>query len=69
MSSCPGSAGPQLVTELKAMAPDLKVLFMSGYADDTVIRRHPRRRRRRFIHKPYSFAQLTKKIREVLDKP
>ncbi|MBX3175963.1 MAG: PAS domain S-box protein [Candidatus Hydrogenedentes bacterium] len=65
----PGLSGPQLVTELKAIAPDLKVLFMSGYADDTVIRHGILAEGVEFIHKPYSFAQLTKKIREVLDKP
>jgi two-component system cell cycle sensor histidine kinase/response regulator CckA len=34
----PGMSGPQVAEALRARDPDLRVLFQSGYTDDTVVR-------------------------------
>jgi len=54
---------------LRARHPALKVLFMSGYADDTIVHHGVLDEGIEFVNKPFTFAQLTRKIREVLDKP
>ncbi len=65
----PGLSGPDLVRQIAGMRPDVKVLFMSGYADDTIVHQGVLDEGIEFINKPFSFIQLNRKVREVLDKP
>jgi two-component system cell cycle sensor histidine kinase/response regulator CckA len=60
-------AGP-LVDELLAERPHLKVLYISGYTDDEVMRRGITRSDAAFIHKPFTSRDLMQKVREVLDE-
>ena len=46
----------------------MKVLFMSGYTDDTVLRHGVLTQERFLIQKPFSSADLTRKLREVLQR-
>jgi PAS domain S-box-containing protein len=63
----PGLGGRDLVRRLLAMHPDAKVLFMSGYTDDAVLRHGIPEPGTAFLQKPFSGLALTRKIREILD--
>jgi DNA-binding response OmpR family regulator len=47
----------------------LKVLFMSGYTDDRILRQGAMHERDAFIQKPFSGADLARRVRAVLDGP
>jgi PAS domain S-box-containing protein len=64
----PGMSGPDLVREIVRVQPSVKVLFMSGYADDTIVHQGVLGEGIEFINKPFTFIQLNRKVREVLDK-
>jgi PAS domain S-box-containing protein len=63
----PGMSGRELVEELAKREPGLKVLFMSGYTDDTVVHHGVLDRGFAFLQKPIMPDALGKKVREVLD--
>ncbi|HEX8851011.1 MAG TPA: ATP-binding protein [Gemmatimonadaceae bacterium] len=64
----PGMSGPMLVTRLAALHPAIRVLYVSGYADDTIAsyRLDPTSA---FLAKPFTPVSLAWKVREVLDAP
>ncbi|HEX6616743.1 MAG TPA: GAF domain-containing protein [Gemmatimonadales bacterium] len=59
--------GRELGEQLAARRPGLRVLFMSGYTDDDIIRRGLMRPGSPFIQKPFLPGALARKVREVLD--
>ncbi len=63
----PGVSGRELAAQLTDTRPRMKVLYMSGYTDDTVLRRGLLDKAAHFIGKPYTTAELTRTVREVLD--
>ena len=63
----PKVSGPALAQQLKAAAPGLKVLFMSGYTDDAVLRHGLIEAEMAFIQKPFTPLSLATKVRQVLD--
>jgi PAS domain S-box-containing protein len=65
----PRLGGPLLVEQLQEQSPDLKVLFMSGYTDDAVVRHGLIEADMAFIQKPYTPLALARKVRQVLDAP
>ncbi|MBU8543153.1 MULTISPECIES: hybrid sensor histidine kinase/response regulator [Roseomonadaceae] len=65
----PRLGGPELVRALRARHPTVKVLFMSGYTDDSVVRHGLMDASVAFIQKPYTPRSLAAKVREVLDTP
>jgi PAS domain S-box-containing protein len=62
-----GMSGRELAERLKATRPDTKVLFMSGYTEDAIIRHGIYTAQAAFIGKPFSPAAIAAKVREVLD--
>ena len=64
----PGINGLELTEKLTAIAPALKVLYMSGYTDDAIVYRGALHENTLFISKPFTAAALTRKVREVLDQ-
>ncbi|HXA78343.1 MAG TPA: CHASE4 domain-containing protein [Candidatus Acidoferrales bacterium] len=62
----PHVSGPELATKLVAERTDLKVLFISGYTDDTVFRHGVLEGGVAFLQKPFNLKALAQKIREVL---
>jgi PAS domain S-box-containing protein len=63
----PGMNGRELATRLATLHPRMKVLFTSGYTDDAIFRHGVLDEGTHFIGKPYAGADLTRKVREVLD--
>jgi PAS domain S-box-containing protein len=65
----PHVAGGQLVEHLKVLRPEIKVLFMSGYTDDAVVRHGVLEANYAFLQKPFTPTVLAQKVRAVLDGP
>jgi len=65
----PEMSGRQLAERLKEQRPELKVLFVSGYTDDSIIRHGILEPGIAFLQKPFSPEVLARKVREVLDSP
>ena len=63
----PEMNGSQLVERVLEARPDIRVLFMSGYTDDEVMRRGVIDGQTAFLQKPFTPDLLAQKIREVLD--
>ena len=62
----PRLSGRDLATRLSSAWPDLKVLFISGYTDDTIVRHGVLEGGVAFLQKPFNLNALAEKIREVL---
>ena len=62
----PGMNGRELADQLRAMRPDIRLLFTSGYTDDTVLRQSLLEPGSLFIQKPYTPQSLTARVREAL---
>jgi two-component system cell cycle sensor histidine kinase/response regulator CckA len=58
--------GPSLVREVRQTRPDLKVIFISGYAEDSFRKRLDEETGIHFLPKPFSLKQLAGKVKEVL---
>lgn len=65
----PGMSGPVLANHLVEKCPTLRVLYMSGYTDDSLAHHGVLDPGVTLLLKPFSAVQLTAKIREVLDDP
>jgi len=63
----PGPSGREVATELTRLRPELSVLYASGYTDDEVVRHGVLEHGLAFLQKPFSQADLARKVREVLD--
>jgi CheY-like chemotaxis protein len=63
----PGMSGAELSKRIAMRIPGIKVLFMSGYIDDSVMRQGISENETAFLQKPFTPMSLAKKVREVLD--
>jgi CheY-like chemotaxis protein len=64
----PRMSGPQLAQELRKSRPHLRVLYLSGYADDSVFRYGLSDTEATFLQKPFANTSLALKVRQVLDE-
>jgi two-component system cell cycle sensor histidine kinase/response regulator CckA len=63
----PEMSGRELVDRFATVRPNTKVLFMSGYTDDAIVRHGVLRPGTAYLQKPFSPDTLARKVREVLD--
>lgn len=64
----PGMTGPELAEKLALIAPDIPVLFMSGYVDRSFLSRELDDHPERLLRKPFSTSDLRARVRETLDR-
>jgi CheY-like chemotaxis protein len=63
----PEMSGRELVERLRLEHRGLRILYMSGYTDDAVVRHGVVESGVAFLQKPFSLLTLARKVREVLD--
>jgi two-component system cell cycle sensor histidine kinase/response regulator CckA len=63
----PGQSGREFVEAISPLRPNAKVVFMSGYTDDAIVRHGLMSDGIAFVHKPFTASALLCKIREALD--
>ncbi len=64
----PGMSGSELAKRLKPLYPEIKILYMSGYTDDAIVRHGVLEKGVNYIQKPFTMEGLARKVREELDK-
>jgi two-component system cell cycle sensor histidine kinase/response regulator CckA len=60
--------GPSLLRELRKTRPDLKIIFISGYAEDAFKKNLPEGEDFQFLPKPFSLKQLAIAVKESLGR-
>lgn len=65
----PEVGGRELAERLQRIRPGLKVLFMSGYTDDAVVRHGVQEAEVAFLQKPFSIEALVAKVQQVIEAP
>jgi two-component system cell cycle sensor histidine kinase/response regulator CckA len=63
----PEMDGPTLLGELRKRQPDIKFVFVSGYAEDAFARNLPEDAKFGFLPKPFSLKQLATVVKEMLE--
>jgi two-component system cell cycle sensor histidine kinase/response regulator CckA len=62
----PRMDGPTLVRQLREIHPDMKVIFISGYTEDTFRKRLDDDVGMHFLAKPFTLKQLAGKVKEII---
>ena len=62
----PNMDGPTLVRAARRLRPEMRIIFMSGYAEDAFRRNEERAEELHFLPKPFGLKQLVAKVKEVL---
>jgi DNA-binding NtrC family response regulator len=62
----PEMSGVELATEIKKIRPNIKTLFMSGYAKTAELNHEPREKAVPFLDKTFTPDRLTSTVREAL---
>ena len=64
----PGATGPELARRLIERRPGLKVLYMSGYTEESISHHGILDHGIALLQKPFTAMTLGRKVREVLDQ-
>jgi CheY-like chemotaxis protein len=67
-AAMPGMNGPTLARRLREASPQTRVLYMSGYAEDSAMRDDAERHGDAFLQKPFSLDALAQKLRTLLSE-
>ena len=65
----PGMTGDELAAALVRERPGVRVIYMSGYAENGVVRHGVLEEGINYLQKPFALGDLARKVREVLDAP
>ena len=63
----PEMDGPSLLRQVRKDHPDIKFIFVSGYAEDAFAKNLPEGAQFGFLPKPFSLKQLATKVKETLE--
>jgi two-component system cell cycle sensor histidine kinase/response regulator CckA len=61
----PGMNGPTMIDKIIPQYPNVKVIFISGYAEDVFVNNYGAERSFNFLAKPFTLKQLASKIKDV----
>lgn len=64
----PLMGGHELADNIVGIQPDIRILFMSGYTDNSIVHHGILQPGVKFIQKPFSMKEFLRKIREVLEE-
>jgi CheY-like chemotaxis protein len=62
----PKMSGRELAQMLGSLRPELKIIYMSGYTDDAVLRSGSHELHTAFLQKPFGLSALARKVRDTL---
>ena len=65
----PGLSGHELVQQLLSVRPDIKALYLSGYAQEAFSVPAAADAPKTFLQKPFTLQSLSRKVREILGPP
>ncbi len=65
----PGTSGPMMTEQMRALVPDLRILFMSGYDDRQVVQRYVVEQGFGLIAKPFTAGSLRNFVQEAVNRP
>jgi CheY-like chemotaxis protein len=63
----PGMGGKELAERVQSRWPEMRIIFISGYADEAIIRQGVLETDAQFLQKPFAPEALAKKVRNILD--
>lgn len=63
----PGMDGPQMINEIRQFMPYVKVVFISGYAEDSFRKKLNNEENIHFLPKPFSLKDLALKVKDILN--
>jgi two-component system cell cycle sensor histidine kinase/response regulator CckA len=64
----PGISGKELAERVKSQRPGIKVLYMSGYTDQSVVKHGILETDAVLLQKPFTMATLALKLREIFSE-
>jgi signal transduction histidine kinase/ActR/RegA family two-component response regulator len=65
----PHGSGRELAERMRSLRPEIRVLYMSGYTDDAMVRRAGVAPGSDLLEKPFTPDQLARRVRQMLDRP
>jgi len=65
----PEMDGPTLLREMRARNPNLKIIFVSGYAEDAFEKSLPENEQFAFLPKPFALSALVEKVKQTMAPP
>lgn len=63
----PQMDGPQMINEIRKILPDMRVIFISGYAEDSFRKKLDTEENIHFLPKPFNLKDLAIKVKDILE--